>query len=315
MDFAIIATIVYLAVANVVAFAVYGIDKSRARRGAWRVPEWVLLLLAFAGGGVGALAGMLAFRHKTRKWRFRICAPVAFVLTLSLLVGALYVGDYYRADNDALSAASEAQASDGLEVRKLEDGSSIFAPSNPSAGLVFYPGGKVQPEAYAPLMRQCAERGLLCVLVKPPLNLAILDTAAAKGVADRFPEIDRWLLAGHSLGGIAAANYLAEHQNDFDGMVFLASYPSTDLSTFGGRVLSIVGTADGVLNQQNYREHRADLPSGAQEYVIEGGNHAYFGNYGEQAGDGAATITRESQQAQTAQEIANLVSDDKTAGA
>lgn len=306
MDFAVTAIIVYLAAANAIAFAVYGIDKSRAKRGARRVPERTLLLLAFVGGGIGAFAGMLVFRHKTRKWRFRICVPVALALTLAVLGATLYVGDYYRADDDALAAAGETQTLAAVEVQQLKDGSLAFIPANPSAGLVFYPGGKVQPESYAPLMRQCAEQGILCVISKPLLNLAIIDRDAAQGVTDQFPEIDCWLLAGHSLGGAAASDYLARHEDEFDGIVFLAAYPFVNLSNFNGQVLSIVGTADGVMNRQSYEEHRADLPPDAQEYVIEGGNHAYFGNYGEQSGDGAATISRENQQALTARAIANL---------
>lgn len=69
----------YLAVINFTAWAAYGLDKGRARSGKWRIPERTLLLLALAGGSLGALAGMLMFRHKTRKAKFVISVPVMFV--------------------------------------------------------------------------------------------------------------------------------------------------------------------------------------------------------------------------------------------
>ncbi len=67
---------VYLLIVNVAAFAVYGADKLRARRGRWRVPEKTLFLLAIIGGSVGALLGMWCFHHKTRHWCFRYGIPL-----------------------------------------------------------------------------------------------------------------------------------------------------------------------------------------------------------------------------------------------
>jgi len=181
-----------------------------------------------------------------------------------------------------------------------------FVPQNPQAGLVFYPGAKVQPEAYAPMLRACAERGLLCVLVRPPLNFALMDVSATHQALAAFPEVDTWILVGHSLGGVAAAEYASGHLDEVDAMVFLASYPASDLSGLAGPSLSIVGSADEVLNRDAYEDGRAKLPKDARELVIAGGNHAYYGNYGEQAGDGVASISREEQQAQTAEAIVAL---------
>ena len=69
----------YLAVINFTTWAAYGLDKGRAKSGKWRIPERTLLLLALAGGSLGALAGMIMFRHKTRKPKFYISVPVMFV--------------------------------------------------------------------------------------------------------------------------------------------------------------------------------------------------------------------------------------------
>ena len=294
---------IYLAVANLAAFVSYGVDKRRARRGEWRVPERTLLALAFLGGGLGAFLGMQVFRHKTRKLRFRLLVPLALVLSLVLGGGALYFSAYYHAD----AMAEEALASSGtVEVRALEGSCLAFVPQDPQLGMVFYPGAKVQPEAYAPLLRSCAERGVLCVLVRPPLNFALLDVAAAEDVQAQFPEVEDWVLAGHSLGGVAAAEYVAQHPDGVRALVLLASYPASDLSGYAGRTLSLAGTEDQVLDRAAYEKGWAKLPADAQELVIAGGNHAYYGNYGEQAGDGTATISRAEQQRQTVEALVVL---------
>ena len=237
----------------------------------------------------------------------RILIALAVIVVMLVAAAVWYVNDYSHADNVALAAvADEDGAADGVEVRTLPSGDIAFVPDNPVAGLVFYPGGKVQPEAYAPLMQQCAQRGILCVLLKPTFNLAIIDMDAASGVTAQFPEISEWTIAGHSMGGVAAADYASRHAGEFDAIAFLAAYPAVDLSKFDGKVLSIVGSNDGVLNRDKYEQAHELLPDSAQELVIEGGNHAYYGNYGEQANDGQAGITREDQQAQATDALVDL---------
>lgn len=306
MDAAIVL-VAYLVVVNVVAFAVYGVDKKRAERGEPRIPEFALLLLAFLGGAVGALVGMLAFRHKTRKLRFRVCIPIALVLNLAIGGSALFLCTSYHANEVAMDAVEESAASDGVEVRDLGGTAIAFVPESPRAGLIFYPGARVQPESYAPLLRRCAREGVLCVLLKPPFNLAILGVSLDDGIKERFPDVRTWLVAGHSLGGVAAAEYAASHPHDFKGIVFLGAFPQTDLSRSGLASLSIVGSNDGIVRMGNYEGARALLPGDARERVIEGGNHAGFGNYGPQAGDMEATIAPDEQQAIAVEEIISLI--------
>ena len=237
----------------------------------------------------------------------RILIALAVVFAVLAAAAVWYVNDYSHADNVALAAvADENGAADGVEVRTLPSGDIAFVPDNPVAGLVFYPGGKVQPEAYAPLMQQCAQRGILCVLLKPTFNLAIIDMDAANGATAQFPNVSKWIIAGHSMGGVAAADYASRHADEFDAIAFLAAYPAVDLSKFDGKVLSIVGSNDGVLNRDKYEQAHKLLPDSAQELVIEGGNHANYGNYGDQANDGQADITRENQQAQATDALVDL---------
>ena len=98
-----------------------------------------------------------------------------------------------------------------------------------------------------------------------------------------------------------AASYGGEYNSLYEGIVLLAAYSTVNLSDL--KVLSVYGSEDQVLNREKYKEYRSNLPENAVEIVIEGGNHAYFGSYGEQEGDGKAQISDDEQQKITANEI------------
>lgn len=209
-----------------------------------------------------------------------------------LIIGSwIYIGNYYHADTKAIEAL---ESSETITVKEGEN-SYIFVPEQTVAGMIFYPGGKVEYTAYAPLMKAYTEQGIQCFLLKMPGNLAVLDMDAAEGIQEQYPEIDTWYMAGHSLGGSMAANYIANHVDEFEGLILLASYSTKDLSETELDVISIYGSEDGVLNMEKYKEYRENLPKDTRELVIEGGCHAYFGSYGAQEGDGAPAITMEEQ--------------------
>lgn len=231
---------------------------------------------------------------KDRQRRKRLIWITAAVVVLAVIViaCAVYVNDYYRADTDAIAAFAPA---DNVEVITPKDGMIVYAPENPTAGLIFYPGGKVEYSAYVPLMKALAGEGVQCVLVKMPFNLAVLDVKAADGIREQYPEIEDWYMGGHSLGGSMAASYLADHAEEFEGLFLLGSYSTADLSDSGLDVLSVYGSEDLVLNREKYSEYVSNLPEDFTEYVIDGGCHAYFGMYGPQAGDGTPTISNEEQ--------------------
>lgn len=238
------------------------------------------------------------------KRRTKIILAACLVL-LAVLVGCwIYVSDYYHADETAVSAM--AFKSDSVQI--IQGESTVwFVPSEPSAGLIFYPGGKVEHTAYAPLLLDCAQRGILCALVKMPCNLAVLDANAADNLKQQYPDVGRWYMAGHSLGGAMAAGYAAEHDGDFSGLILLAAYSAKDISQTSLSVLSVCGSEDGVMNRDSYEKYRSNLPADAVELVIEGGCHAQFGSYGPQDGDGAPLISAEEQKRQTAEAIAAFI--------
>ena len=244
----------------------------------------------------------------------RLLITLAVILSLvALAVGAaaIYLGDYYRADEAALAAYPPAA---GITESVTEDGDIVVAPASADVGLIFYPGGKVEHRAYLPLCRALAERGILCVIVEMPFRLAVLDVDAADGIPEQYPSVKSWYIGGHSLGGSMAASYLADHPEDFSGLCLLASYSTADLSDTGLSVLSVYGSADGVLNMEKYEEYKGNLPAATVEAVLDGGCHAYFGAYGAQSGDGTPTLTLAEQIAATVGLFADLVAADPEYG-
>ena len=229
---------------------------------------------------------------------------VAIIIVFTLLFGAcaFYVNDYYRADLGEISAFS---SSEKIEKENLSDGTIIFKPENAKAGFIFYPGGKVEYTSYIPLMEELAKKDIMCVLLKMPFNLAVLDVNAADGIKEMYPDIKNWYLGGHSLGGSMAASYISENISNFKGLVLLGSYSTADLSKENIEVLSVFGSEDKVMNKEKYDEYKINLPKDFSEETIDGGCHAYFGMYGEQEGDGTPTITNVEQIQKTA-EIINI---------
>ncbi len=248
---------------------------------------------------------MSFFADKRKRKIFIIVTSIVLVLAIIVAAGAIYLGDYYKADDEAIGAFLP----QGSEWKEEANGNIVFEPEGAKAGLIFYPGGKVAHTAYIPLMQACADRGILCVLVEMPFNLAVLDMNAANGIQEKYPEIEDWYIGGHSLGGSMAASYLEKHADEYEGLILLGSYSTSDLSKTDLHVLSVYGSEDRVLNREKYDKNKSNLPEGFTEYVIEGGCHAFFGMYGAQDGDGTPSITNEEQIYRTAELIAELVSD------
>jgi len=175
-----------------------------------------------------------------------------------------------------------------------------------STGFIYYPGGKVDHRSYAPLMHALALEGVEGFLVEMPLDLAILGSNRGEAIIENYPNIDRWIISGHSLGGAMAGRFAYNHSELVDGVVFFAAYPasSNDLSDFENlSVLSIYGDRDGFVTDENIESSREYVPGNTRWLEIEGGNHSQFGYYGFQDGDLEAEISREEQQRQIIKEI------------
>lgn len=84
--YSILAILIYLLIMNIVGFAIMGIDKSRAKRGAWRIPEKTLFLIAILGGSIGSILGMKQFRHKTKHRTFTIGMPAILIVQAAIIL-------------------------------------------------------------------------------------------------------------------------------------------------------------------------------------------------------------------------------------
>jgi dienelactone hydrolase len=235
----------------------------------------------------------------------RVLVGFLVILALGLVAAWLFVFSPFP----VMDEASEALVDDGMVTVDTEP-SLTFAPAqgDVEAGIVLYTGARVPPEAYAPLAREIAAAGYLVVLPQLPLNFAIFDANAAAAVIAEAPEVSTWAVGGHSLGGSMAARF-ADTSSEVGGLVLLAAYPegSLDLSDAELDVLAVSGTADEIATPAEIDDGLTRLPGDTVDLRLDGGNHAQFGWYGEQSGDGVATMSRETQTEATAAAIVALL--------
>ncbi len=210
-----------------------------------------------------------------------------FLTIMILFIAAffIYTSIYYKAEDVAVNALNQ----DIKSGRAKEESQYILLPSKTQTdtALIFYPGGKVEAAAYYPLLSKISDQGITCILVKMPFHLAVFNPAAADKIMKEIPDIKNWYIGGHSLGGAMASSYLASHPDSLNGLILLGAYPYGDIDT--QKALVLYGTMDGVLSREKIKGAADVIP-------IEGGNHAGFGNYGSQKGDGIALISEEDQQ-------------------
>ena len=221
---------------------------------------------------------------------------LAGILAALLLAFGLYFGNYYHADKTAQQGMKSSQT---VKVKQMAEGYLFDGPSKKNA-IIFYPGAKVETTAYAPLLKQIASQEADVFLVEMPLHMAFFGLNKADKIRASY-HYQNWYMSGHSLGAAMAARYSADHLKDYRGLIMLAGYPTKDLHAANFSVLSIYGSKDG--NTKMLQKNPQYLPNDYTKQVIKGGNHAQFGNYGRQKGDGQATISRKSQQQATVQAV------------
>ena len=218
-----------------------------------------------------------------------------------ILTGAFfwYVSDYYPAGDAALEVMTKDSSicvQDNLTI--------LPAPDDADTAIVFYPGAKVEAEAYLPLLDQIRQGGVTCILVHMPFHMAIFDANAAEKVISQFPEYQNWYIAGHSMGGAMASQFAAEHPDQVDGLILLGAY------LYGDYPAENTLTVYGSLNQsvEDHIQYTENIVE------IEGDNHAQFGNYGPQKGDPPTAITAQEQQAQAVDAIESFLQEMREKG-
>ena len=245
--------------------------------------------------------------HRTSKqvlqrahWRIIFAVP-ALVLAFLLVVVLAYARPFVATPtaNAAFRSENGVRLADRLgwyelvPVRQDASGDDV----KPTAGLVFIPGARIDSRAYASVLRPLAEAGYLVAVLKEPFGFSLLDADHAKKVLDVHPEITDWVIGGHSLGGSTAAS-LANKDERVKGLVLFASYPGEPLVRDDLKAVSISGTADGFTTPADIEASKGNLPPATSYVVINGAVHSSFGDYGEQPGDGIATVDRTTAQAE-----------------
>jgi dienelactone hydrolase len=232
-----------------------------------------------------------------RTWRYLLFSLLAIIF-LAIAGFVLWAGIPLQPDGQAI----ESLVSGSDVVVQQEKNRVVFAPTalTPQTGLILYPGARVDYRAYAPFAREIAESGFMVVIAKMPLNFAIFGVNRASEIMASFPEITTWAIGGHSLGGAMAAQFAGEHLSMVEGLVLWAAYPAgnNDLSDSGLGVVSIYASNDGLATLADISASEQNLPQDAVFIEIAGGNHAGFGWYGAQNGDGNASISKTEQQSQ-----------------
>lgn len=178
--------------------------------------------------------------------------------------------------------------------------------AEPATGLVFVPGAKVEPFAYVGVLTEVVSAsGITVLITEPTLNLALFDQRPLEAFTSAAPEVTQWAVGGHSLGGVRAC-FLAETP-DVVALVLFGSFCANDLSGSDLAVLSLEGSNDELTTQQQIEDARGLLPEDAVRVLITGANHASFGDYGPQPGDGPLETDRETVRGTIAEEITELV--------
>lgn len=223
------------------------------------------------------------------------------LLALIIIIAGIslwYLMDYSPASADANSLIN---GTSEVSVSKINNGLFLDGPGNDSA-VIFYPGAKIEYTAYLPLLINLSADGVDCFLVEMPFNLAFFGTNSADEIINNGSyNYSNWYIGGHSLGGVMASSYAHNHFDKIKGVILLAAYPADSLEN--GSVLSIYGSNDKSLNKESYDDAKKYMPSNFTEYVIKGGNHAQFASYGNQTGDGVATISAYQQENETIKDI------------
>lgn len=220
---------------------------------------------------------------------------VFLIMMISFSAFLIWASDYYHAQAEALAIL---QSDDTIKVK---NNLTILSPAaETDTGFIFYPGAKVEAIAYLPILEKIKQEcGITCILVQMPLNMAIFDQDAAVDVMAQFPEINNWYIGGHSMGGAMASKFASDHEEEIKGLILMGAYIYGDYPP--SKALTIYGTFNSNLEE--------DIEYTENIVVIEGGNHAQFGNYGKQKGDPDATITAEEQQNITVQAMKKFISE------
>lgn len=242
---------------------------------------------------------------RQKSLKFKIFTGIAIFLIIVVAGFFIYVSSYYKASPSALDSLK----SDSL-VKVEQNGDILFQPVSDAKniGFIFYPGAKVESSAYSALAKEIASNGYPVIIAKMNFNLAILSPNRADSIVNKYKDVDKWVIGGHSLGGVMASNY-ALNNDKIIGLVLLASYPQskTIFTDESIKVLSLWGSNDKVADLNKVKAAKDAMPNDARFIEIKGGNHGGFGDYGHQKGDGESSINNKEQMMEASKYIIELL--------
>ncbi|MGY4385732.1 hypothetical protein ACVWYN_002778 [Pedobacter sp. UYP24] len=214
----------------------------------------------------------------------RIGYFILLVLVIGTVAFFVWASFGYDADKEVLSNALKNR---NVIIENTDKYISITPFNHKSnKGYIFYPGAKVQPEAYISKLSSIAVFNNVEIFIpKMYKNLAFFGINKASEIQKRFPKITHWYIGGHSLGGSMACLYASKNHKSVDGILIFGTYSGTDISKEMKKVRSINGEQDGVFPEEKIKKHKDELPNDAQIIFIKGMNHSDIGNYGFQSGD------------------------------
>ncbi len=311
-------------------------ERSARRRGWWRIGLGVAYLgvvgwswstragVLIAGhpahsitlvvlGIIGALLLVLGLRDAASArdlterpaWLTFVGRAISLLITVAAVGSMIYLRPFSASPDaiDALRGSPEFSVADAATSITVTPANDVYA-----TGLIFQPGARVDPRAYVPILSQVAQQGYLVVIVKQPFDIGFAAVNAPTGVIEDHPEIDHWAVGGHSLGGVAASTSAEDRDAGIAGLLLWASYPLGSLADTDLVVTSISATRDGLATPADIDASRVDLPAETTYVPIEGAVHAFFGDYGEQPGDGMPTVPRADAQQQIVDASVELLS-------
>ncbi|PFE16895.1 alpha/beta hydrolase [Bacillus cereus] len=224
-----------------------------------------------------------------KKWMKIVLYSLLGILLMGSITFFVWSQFTYKPTKEALSLVDDKKDEDNI----------VFGEKETKIGVIFYQGAKVEVEAYSYLGEALAKDGHFVVMPKLPLNLAILGINEVDSVIEKYPEVQKWYVAGHSMGGAMISKYAFQHEEKVEGIIFLGSYSAEDFSTKSIPMLSIYGEVDALATVEKIENSKKFMSKNTTMHMIKGGNHANFGMYGEQKGDNASLITAKAQRDET----------------
>lgn len=234
---------------------------------------------------------------------------IGIIVAILITIGIAFVCVVYAITyHSQVEPAEYVQVYDDVELSYVGRNMYFDGPGEDTL-FIFYQGALVETESYTPLLARLARSGVDCIAIHAPLNLAALSNYRFDSIikAERFADYKYHYVGGHAQGGFYVTDYAFEKSNEIDGLILLASYGVKDYRNSDLPVLSIYGSNDKVLDMENYTISEFFMPDDFTSVCISGGNHSYFGFYGEQSGDGDATIAPKEQWNSTVSEINKFI--------